>query len=205
MKLLLYCCKAKPYLADFKGDYQTYSNGKELDELFDKGFNPNDIMNILNGKIVAECDYDIEKINHYSWVDEDNEKDYTYSCKTTDGNDVLDLLKHSCLSFDELDNYLQGKNGYAIHIKNLHTFDMPLELNNFLYEDDTDGHYGVWEVERTPANYAIIATDVKDIGGVYCCRGTYGRFLALSSHELCDILNGKKTIVVRKRVSKEML
>jgi hypothetical protein len=94
---------------------------------------------------------------------------------------------------------------YAIHIKNLHIFDKPKELNEFLYEDDTDGHYGVWTVERAPKNGTVICTDCKDIGGVYCCRGTYGRFLALRYQELCDVLNGKKTIVVRKKVSKEML
>ena len=194
-KLLLYCTKAKPTLYNVLGKFITTKYmGKDFKQ--DGLTHPE-----LNDKIVAECDFEISIHNWYN--------DYSLFEKLYYQENMIFNNENSCMSSRELVSYLGNNNlkkdFYAIHVKNLRIFDEPMELNNFLYEDDTDGHYGVWEVERTPADYAIIATDVKDIGGVYCCRGTYGRFLALSSRELCDILNGKKTIVVRKKVLKEML
>ena len=41
------------------------------------------------------------------------------------------LLKKSCLSFKELDNYLLSGDGYAIHITNLEIFDRPKEISEF--------------------------------------------------------------------------
>ena len=51
MKLLLYCTKKKPYLND-------YTKTEYCNEyvLMDKN------VNALNGKIVAECDFEVEKI-----------------------------------------------------------------------------------------------------------------------------------------------
>ena len=200
-KLLLYCNKARPILRKL----DKYFLGKHTDNYYWK--KGQTVPYNVNGKIVAECDFEVEEI-----------KKANYDCILfTNTLDTETLITKSCIDYFKLEEYLKPNwdkeddlqnldtVGYAIHIKNLHVFDTPLELNNFLYEDITDSHYGVWEVERAPANYTAIATDVKDIGGVYCYRGTCGRFLALSSRELCDILTGKKTIVVRKRISKEML
>ena len=61
MRLLLYCCKEKPYLyktgdtmieKKFR-DYHTQLNKAVLND------------NCLNGKIVAECDFEVEKIEYY--------------------------------------------------------------------------------------------------------------------------------------------
>ena len=197
MKLLLYCTKAKPYLADFKGDYQTYSNGKELDELFDKGFNPNDIMNILNGKIVAECDYDVEEI------------EYKYTIHTGYSDVVLktnrltesELFNKSCLNFFEITKYFnkpfrineKGHCGYAIHIKNLHIFDKPRELRFYYQKYKNDKH--LYNVEKAPQNM------MKVIGK----QGDEYILIPIRPERLCKILNGEKTIEVRKKVLKEML
>lgn len=37
----------------------------------------------------------------------------------------------SCLCFDQLDNYLNGKEGYAWHISNLKVYDIPKQLGEF--------------------------------------------------------------------------
>ena len=42
-----------------------------------------------------------------------------------------DILEHSCLNSDELDNYLYGEKGTAIHISDLEIFDKPKELSEF--------------------------------------------------------------------------
>ena len=77
MKLLLYCTKAKPYLYKTEkpmiekmfGDYHTQLNKALLNN------------DCLNGKIVAECDFEIEKIK-YDWYPGDilpkDEHYYTY-------------------------------------------------------------------------------------------------------------------------------
>ena len=41
------------------------------------------------------------------------------------------ILEKSCLTYEELNSYLKGKNGYAWHIDNLVIFDRPKELNEF--------------------------------------------------------------------------
>lgn len=49
----------------------------------------------------------------------------------TDTLEEKELLKESCLSQEELDDYLQAKNGYAIHITKLEIFDKPKEISEF--------------------------------------------------------------------------
>ena len=191
-KLLLYCTKAKPYLADFKGEYQTYSNGKELDELFDKGFNLNDIMNILNGKIAAECDFEVEDLRI---VDDDPLGAYWYETKTLSENEVL---KKSCLTGDELFDYLGEDNeGYAIHIKNLHIFDKPRDIRNY---------YNI--ATRTMAdcmNQKALLKAPQNMCNAYDVYKNHYILISIQPQWLCKILNGEKTIEVRKKVLKEML
>lgn len=185
-KILLYCTKAKPYLADFEGEYQTYSNGKDLEELFDKGFNPNDIMNILNGKIVAECDFEVEEIINYH-------NSVTYY---TQSLNQQELLNKSCLGICKLDNYLKGQNGYAIHIKNLHIFDEPNELSDYhiSYFDKDLGMMREHHIEKAPQNMCK----------VFNTKNNY-ILISIQPQWLCKILNGEKTIEIRKKVLKEML
>lgn len=192
MKLLLYCTKAKPYLADFKGDYQTYSNGKELDELFDKGFNPNDIMNILNGKIVAECDYEIEEIKYVEYADE-----WGYETDTLNEDD---LIEKSCLSGKQLFNYLKHCNegGYAIHIKNLHIFDKPKELNKVYKIENIGGMLFTKPLTNAPQNMMRVSVNHWDYATYE--PNDIKRLISIRPEELCKILNGEKTIEVRKRV-----
>ena len=53
------------------------------------------------------------------------------------------LLKESCLSYNELNDYLKGKNGYAIYITKLEIFDKPKEISEF-------GRYYLCEYALTP-------------------------------------------------------
>ena len=211
-KLLLYCNKSKPYLV-YHREYCSLSPTEYIEYGYETRWEDKSMLeDVCNGNIVAECDYEVEKIK-YDWYPNNiiPEGDHYYTYYRTDKIEPKELYEKSCLSWEQLNSYLNDYDlqsfdgGYAIHIKNLHIFDIDdrKELNEFLYEDDTDGHYGVWTVERAPKNGTVICTDFKDIGGVYCCRGTYGRFLALSPYELRDILNGKKTVVIRKSTWKE--
>ena len=118
---------------------------------------------------------------------------------STDKLTEEELFEKSCLNRYEMFNYLQNNftkkgepNGYAIHIKNLHIFDKPKEL------DDYTNHCVslVWEgIKKAPQNM------------MRCYKGLDQDYILISirSKWLCKILNGEKTIEIRKKVLKEML
>lgn len=178
MKLLLYCTKAKPYIMKYKdGKY------KEIASFYNK----QDLAtyDLLNGKIVAECDFEIEDLRI---VDDDPLGAYWYETKTLSENEVLEK---SCLTGDELFDYLGEDNeGYAIHIKNLHIFDKPRELD--FYSSNFDYFK---KVEKAPQNMMKVWEDQESPRVLISIRPEW----------LCKILNGEKTIEVRKKVLKECL
>lgn len=170
IKLLLYCTKSKKRLF-FDKVKEIFTLGKVKSN------------NDLNGKIVAECDYEVEEIradwgsNHIGNIEIDDRYDYYVNSL----KDEYELCKKSCLTMEELDNYLKGKNGYAIHIKNLNIFDEPRELSDYcLYP--------------------------KNIKGViyFVLEGTPHIVLSVSPQEMCRICNDEQTVLVRKKVLKEM-
>lgn len=78
---------------------------------------------ILNSKVVARfwCD----KVEEIDFVDR---WDWEYETETLCEADLLD---ESCLTKEELHEYLNEKLGYAIHISKLEVFDKPRELKEF--------------------------------------------------------------------------
>ena len=95
-------------------------------------------------------------------------------------------------------NYPQetmDKVGYAIHIKNLHIFDKPRELNEYA---DNKGY----NIKKAPQNMMYACkyshTSWNDIFDYYI-------LISIRPEWVCKILNGEKTIEVRKKVLKEML
>lgn len=171
MKLLLYCTKAKQLLAKvWKHQYELMSF-KEIVE-----------QDALNGKIVAECDFEVEEIKYQDI------ENYNY-------DEILPLdkiLEKSCLTKIDLEDYLNGNNGYAIHIKNLHIFDEPRPTKWYGY---TDKKGYLRFVEKAPQNM-MHCYDAFDNDYV---------LISIQPQWLCKILNGDKTIEVRKKVLKRML
>ena len=180
-KLLLYCCKAKPYLYKTEkpmiekkfGDYHTQLNEAVLTEN-------------LNGKIVAVCDYEVE------WCDT------SWGC-----GDFIEHkgLEKSCLTKEQLFDYVKGRDGfYAIHIKNLHIFDEPKELGEYFSKpkkmNTLDGYSWVCEsIDRAPQNT------------MYAYDGEGNKYIVISIQPqwMCLILNRVKDVEVRKKILKEML
>lgn len=150
MKAVLCVKKEKPYLygmySGFESRYGYHlTNDKKV----------YDQHNVLNGKIVAECDYEIEDIVYKHIHERDrfgilhNEAWYEYK--------ELNVAHHKCnlasrsgfkdssSLFDYLFDYLDSKDGKAINIKNLHIFDEPREMdegfsqvNNCCFEKEVD-------------------------------------------------------------------
>ena len=180
IKLLLYCVKAKPLL--YKG-ITAYTRSVEyvLDKeqyLFGK-------IETLNGKIVAECDFECEEIKTYY-----NNQIYK-GCRvhTIKTYNISKLLELSCLNQKQLDDYLGENNGFAIHIKNLHIFDKPRELNKYS--------------KRIGNDFQVLGNAPQNM--MYCYGNNTGdKYILISIRPewLCKILNGEKTIEIRKKVLK---
>ena len=188
MKLLLYCTKAKPEL--YSTDKGFVLTDFKLGEYFNNKV-------LLNGKIVIECDFEVEEIyNVFS--------SKRYCTETTD---YKTLEIKSCLNREELFDYLgfnfkevEHQVGYAIHIKNLHIFDEPKELSDYYSRarkmNTFDGYEWVCEsIDKAPQNM-MYAQDEKEKQYI---------LISIRPEWLCKILNGEKTIEVRKKVLKEML
>jgi len=185
MKLLLYCTKSKPSLYKLIHKYAISSAFVE---------------DAFNGKIVAECDYEI--------------KDLKYS---------EELLKKSCLSASEIFDYIKNSNtAYEIHIKNLNIFDEPKELKdlepkkeihqcihgNLIIDEELEipikAPQNMMRVKLRKSYYDGVPVSNDDINANEETLENY-ILISIRPEWLCKILNGKKTIEVRKKVLKEML
>jgi predicted transcriptional regulator len=176
MKLLLYCVKAKK-----QKDLLWSNNLKKF--FLDGAYNRiiDDLPKyLLNGKIVAECDFEVEEIIHA-------DNCISYYCKKT----TL-LREKSCLTNGQIYSYLKGKNGYAIHIKNLHIFDKPRELKQL----ETCDYKTIKKAPQNMMKCMVLRNDEH-----------YDEYVLISIQPqwLCKILNKEKTIEIRKKVLKEMI
>ena len=232
LKILWYCTKAQPFLyhdIDYCYDsmntidlgYKTYeyTNFRIYDDETGQFLGWDNMKKVcedesLNGKIVAESDFEVEEITHgYGKYGE------YYQTKTLG---LMSLREHSCISSNKLSKYLKRgdevlKVGYAIHIKNLHVFDKPKELSEY-YKTFERMIYHPNEYRpnvsstATPSNamYFMDYCDELTKAPQNMCYAfdKYGnKYVLISVHSewLAMILNGLKTIEVRKKVLKEML
>ena len=195
MKLLLYCTKAKPYLVSYK------NTNKHWYLLRENEITAFPQLNIYSGKIVAECDFEVEELR----LDNDDPLGaYWYETETLSKYEVLEK---SCLTDDELFDYLGEYNeGYAIHIKNLHKFDKPKELSEYYSQGQVD-----W-IEETELYRLKNGITTAPQNMCYAYKYSYSKnklekyiLISIQPQWLCKILNGEKTIEVRKKVLKEML
>lgn len=184
IKALLYCTK----------------NGKKLVDTSKYDF---DFLNqkmsylTLNGKIVAECDFEAEHLyNAYSPYREN-----VIHYFDTDTLNEAELIKRSCLSNLELENYFNNKNGYAIHIKNLK--ERVMELSDCcIIQNESVNPMDIKEdikiVKKAPQNMMRVWIYENGKWVMYILISVRPEWLYLE-------LIGEKTIECRKRVLKEML
>lgn len=177
MKLLLYCTKAKPYLfenvkclKDVGNEYYTYNNNKYLED------------KTLNGKIVIECDFDVEEIFGISRGTNQPDK---YDFKWKDR-----ILNGACLTNDQMNDYIPH---YAIHLKNLNIFDEPRFIQDYSKNENPYNY-----IENAPKNM-MYAYDVKSFNNF-----EKKILIPVSPEEMCRIANKEQTIIVRRNVLKEM-
>lgn len=182
IKLLLYCTKSKPYLVSYNNTNEHWYLLRENEK------KPFPHLNSYNGKIVAECDFEVEEIETYY-----NNQIYK-GCRvhTIKTYNISKLLELSCLNQKQLDDYLGENNGYAIHIKNLNIFDKPKELSE--YGTETSPIF-MKPIAYAPQNM-MRCIDVYDNQYI---------LISIRPEYLVRILNKEKTIECRKRILKEMI
>lgn len=158
MKVLFYCTKGKPYL--YRTVYGKWGTTNQT------------TAGAKNGYILAECEVEVEKITLLQ-----KEIFYTPTLNTKE------LLEKSCLTKEQLDKYLNKKDGYALHIKNLKAFDKPRILHDSLL------------IDKAPQNMQWV------------CDIDFNTYILISVRPewLCKILNGEKTVEIRKKIVKVML
>lgn len=205
MKLLLYCTKSKPLLWDNRS-FKKYMEEKGIEEpsfITSNDMQTSFVADLLNGKIVAECDFEVEEIERVRKWNSTEDYDYEYE---TEKLNYDELLKKSCLYSNQLEDYLEF-NGYAIHIKNLHIFDEPrditqLVLINQIRKDLKGTQYN--RVKVAPQNMCLVdyAIDCDYKENIFDSPYI---LISIKPEWVCKILNGEKTIEVRKKVLKEMM
>ena len=192
-KLLLACKNIKPYLWDNKEFCEfiqksegviepRYILGNRVSKKEAIKCNCINAVN-LNGKIILECDYEVEEILE----DKDSFSSF-YKTVTLSGSV---LKQKSCMSNYDLIDYLGYKKGYAIHIKNLKIYDTPKNLSDY----EMNGGKPFTKMPSRMCNAYI-----KE-GGWECCD--VKTILALTPQEMCRILNGKQTVIIRKNILKD--
>lgn len=200
IKLLLYCCKDKRGYLHF--DTRPEITKKYYLSPDSSPFGTYEPDNYLNGKILAECDYEVEEIAIHR-TDVGVGFDTTYYTENMEGDELIQL---SCVDNQEMQNYFGiSKNngeivGNAIHIKNLK--ERIMELSD-CHSKKTFYKYGCYCTEYNPATKAP-----QNMMRVWVYEnGKWVMYILISIRPewMCLILNKDKTIEIRKRVLKEMI
>ena len=209
VKALLYCTKKQPYLVKddipLENEPIYYTQYKK---------DPRCCGLPLNGKILAECDIETDEIDYYfrcgpsvnigaGFSPDFEEESYV---RRRFGNYEGDnkLFEESCLSYDQLDKYLKQKDGYALHISNLKIFDKPKELNDYNVDNLANYSSFGWDFEDNE-RITSLKKAPQNMMRVYDKFDNEYILISVRSEWLCKILDGDKTIEVRKKVLKEML
>jgi len=183
IKLLLYCTKDK-----YKPLYDlTYLNNGET-RFGVVQHNKYSLVedNYVNGKIVGVCDCEfVEEIfnekKKFCWGEYTEWQHVIHTNKLCG----LELFKKSCLKYDELLSYLDDKNGYALYLSNVKRFDEPKEVNTCWCYRNYNVH-----LKNAP----------QSMCNVYGFDGNYYILISIHPDHLYKILNGEKTIEVRKNI-----
>lgn len=180
MKVLLYCTKAKPKIYSYETLMtNSFSKGREFE---------------LNGKVVAS--FELNKVdeieNRTTAFIIDKDQAYTET-----------IAKNSCIGFDDLKKYLGNKNGYAWHIDNLKVFDEPVELGELYKDYEVLSIKGGKEIYTNDTPYFKLTKAPQSYQYVYY-NGEKCLLLSVKSEWVYKILNGEKTVEIRKSVPKEV-
>ena len=175
MKALMCCSNTRPYL-----EVHPFDLSNSFFRLTDDSFHA------LNGKIVAECEIEIERIESFvaqglgSYI-------MGYQTDTLKFEELVSKIGND---YEKLYNDLKYENGYAIHIKNIQFIEEPYNVNE------------VWQYKK----YNIhLKNAPKNMCAIYGKDGDPYVLITASSEELCRSLNKKQTILIRREIPERVL
>ena len=212
MKVLLYCTKAKKryrilHQYFFSDDLYRLPNGEikfgSSVELM--AYDNYDKNNFFNGKVVAS--FELNKVDVIGYGQDFEE--------TVNGIEMLEdeyiyyitneQIDKACISYEELLDYGKGKPLYAWHIDNLQIVDEPIELGELYVEDNK--HDAIISMTKDFRSMYVFGKPVTKAPQSYqyvYYKGEKCLLLSVKSEHLVKILNGEKTIEIRKSVPKEV-
>ena len=181
MKALLYCTKGMPALFyDVISKQYMYGIDTPRDRFSHR----------LNGQIVAEVEIDEVNRIWYMTYEEDNRYDCLFFTEE-------ELCFKSCLDHYNLHDYLKGNNGYALRLTNLKVFDKPKDLSDYDVKRRTCQAIG-GDIVRSITDSCSNAP--QNMCNVYDNQDNHYVLISIQPQHLCRILNGRKTIEVRRKV-----
>lgn len=196
MKALLYCTKEKPYL--YKTHFVKVEDVvKGINDKFiyetdnhERFYLSGEKRQALNGFIVAECEIDKVGLIKANYYDDDFDSGISYGIDLRISNK---FERDSCLSYDDLYNYLGGNDGYALHLSNIKVFDKPRKLSKYLSIHYINSQNYALPIRKAPQNMCYYYDTFKQEKYI---------LISIKPQWLCKILNGEKTIEVRKQILK---
>lgn len=188
-RVILGCKDVKPELYsmnrvyDGKQLFDTVTGNKQMIEGKMNSLLCMNNLTKLNGKILIQCDVEVEEIRYSSGLYLDREF-------VTNKLREKELLKYSCLTYEELEKYLNENTGYAIHLKNIDILEKPRDIS----ECD--------QYRRPALHLKHLPRNMCDCYNYY---GWWNILITLTPQEMCNVLNGKQTIIVRKEILEDRL
>lgn len=202
MKVLIYVTKAKPYLYQSRYNLNYYLKQHSMEAI-----EPELRPQLLNGKVVAEFEFGEYDEIPYSQDFEETangiemlENEYMYYIT----NEQIDK---ACITYEDLLDYGKGRDLYAIHLTKFKTLDKPMELGElvsyknfrkFMKSVQPEGHN-----TKTLLSQCALTKAPQSYQYVYY-KGEKCLLLPIHAEHTYNILQGKKTLEIRKSVPKEV-
>ena len=146
----------------------------------------------LNGKILIQCDVEIKEIAIHK-TDVGVGFDTIYYTENMENDELIQL---SCVDNQEMQNYFGiSKNngekvGYAIHLKNIDILEKPRDVS----ECD--------QYRRPALHLKHLPRNMCDCYNYY---GWWNILITLTPQEMCNVLNGEQTVIIRKEILEDRL
>ena len=195
-KMLLYATKNGPELYsgtalyDGRKVFSLIQGNKKQREYALENVNCLNNVQKLNGKVIGECEYEIERIE----------------MQGDEINIFYGIEERSCLTTEQIENYLGYDNdykGYAIHIKNLIIFDTPRNLSDYFSISITGGMLFTHRLEKAPQNMQRVSISNWEYGSY--SDNDLRILTSIRPEWMYLIAKGDKTIEVRKKIIYTML
>lgn len=177
-RVILGCKDVKPYLL-YNPEIDSNKPSRLLKTCIDKTIYNCSKKYALNGKILVECDVKVEKIYAGNI---DNQFDITSEeYKNIISNDIKERLQPQ---------FFGGLIGYAIYLKNIDILEKPRDVS----ECD--------QYRRPALHLKHLPRNMCDCYNYY---GWWNILITLTPQEMCNVLNGKQTVIIRKEILEDRL